>query len=180
MAKITFITGGTGGKSRWAITNYAPFDNVLYMVVSDELDEDTAKRIDYSCKEHNIEWDIRLSADNLAKMVEGRKFSILDDLSAFVKRVVAGKCPNLDEMNHKLRREIERESIKEIEELMNAVRSSNGNLTIISTEIGFCPVPNDEEQRWFREILGNVNQRIANLCNEVHLSTSGVTFKIKG
>ncbi|MDR0198041.1 MAG: bifunctional adenosylcobinamide kinase/adenosylcobinamide-phosphate guanylyltransferase [Oscillospiraceae bacterium] len=180
MAKIAFITGGTGGKARWAITNYAPFDNVLYMVISDELDEDTAKRVNYSCEKHNIEWDIRLSADNLAEMAEGRKFSILDNLGAFVSRIAANKCPNPDDMDNNVRREIEKKAIEEIEELMETVKASSGNLTIISTELGFCPVPREKEQRWFREILGNVNQRIANLCNEVYLSTSGVTFKIKG
>jgi adenosylcobinamide kinase/adenosylcobinamide-phosphate guanylyltransferase len=181
MAKISFITGGTsGGKSRWAISNFAACDNVLYMVISNNLDPDTASRIDYSCKERDIEWDIRLSADNLAEIADGRKFSILDNLGAYVNRISSQKCPNMDNITHEIRKDIEQQAIKDITELMEVVRDSNGNLIIISTELGYCPVPSEPNQRWFREILGNVNQRIANISNEVYLSASGITFKIKG
>jgi adenosylcobinamide kinase/adenosylcobinamide-phosphate guanylyltransferase len=181
VAKITFITGGAAsGKSRWAVTNFAACDNVLYMVVAKSLDGDTAKRIEYNCKEREIEWDIKLSADNLAETAKGRKFSILDNLGAYVNRVSAAKCPDIADMNHEIRREIEREAISDITDLINSVRESNGNLMIISTELGYCPVPDKEESRWFKEILGNVNQRIANISNEVYLSASGITFKIKG
>jgi adenosylcobinamide kinase/adenosylcobinamide-phosphate guanylyltransferase len=181
VAKITFITGGAAsGKSRWAVTNFAACDNVLYLVIAKSLDGDTAKRIEYNCKERDVEWDIRMSADNLAESVRGRKFTILDNLGAFVNRVSAQKCPDIADMNNDIRKEIERHAIAEITELIEAVRDSNGNLMIISTELGYCPVPDNEESRWFKEILGNVNQRIANISNEVFLSASGITFKIKG
>jgi adenosylcobinamide kinase/adenosylcobinamide-phosphate guanylyltransferase len=180
MAKITFITGGTGGKSRWAVTAFAACDDVLYMAIADSLDPDTKRRVEFNCKERGIEWDIRTSAENLADMVVGRKFSILDNLGAYVNRIVEQKCPNPGEMSEEMRKEIEQIAITEIVSLMETVKESRGNLIIISTELGFCPTPLENEQRWFREILGNVNQRIANLSNEVYLSSSGITFKIKG
>jgi adenosylcobinamide kinase/adenosylcobinamide-phosphate guanylyltransferase len=181
VAKIVFITGGaSSGKSRWAVTHFSGCDNVLYMVIANHLDGDTARRIDYNCKERGVEWDIRTEAENLAGMVKGRKFTILDSLAAYVNRVTYRKCPDYSEMNDVIRREIEQQVIGEVMEVMDNVRDFNGNMIIISTELGFCPIPSQEDARWFREILGNVNQRIANLCNEVHLSASGITFKIKG
>jgi adenosylcobinamide kinase/adenosylcobinamide-phosphate guanylyltransferase len=181
MAKITFITGGaSSGKSRWAVTQFSGCDNVLYMVISNHLDADTARRIDYNCTERDVEWDIRTEADDLAEMVKGRKFSIIDSLAAYVNRVSHKRCPDFSEMNDAIRKEIEQQIINEIIDVMNNVREYNANMIIISTELGFCPIPSQEDARWFREILGNVNQRIANLCNEVHLSASGITFKIKG
>ncbi|MDR2533058.1 MAG: bifunctional adenosylcobinamide kinase/adenosylcobinamide-phosphate guanylyltransferase [Oscillospiraceae bacterium] len=181
MAKITFITGGTAsGKTRWAVTNFAACDNVLYMAVAGKLDSDTARRVEFNCKERDVEWDIKLSAENLAEMARGRKFSILDNLGAYVNRIAAKKCPDISDIDNEIRREIEQQAIAEITELLTAVRESNGNLIIISTELGYCPLPAEKEARWFREILGNVNQRIANISNEVYLSASGITFKIKG
>ncbi|MCL2019947.1 MAG: bifunctional adenosylcobinamide kinase/adenosylcobinamide-phosphate guanylyltransferase [Oscillospiraceae bacterium] len=181
MAKISFITGGTtSGKSRWAVTNFVACDDVLYMVIADELDRDTARRIDYNCKQRGIDWEIRPSARDLADMARGRKFSILDNLGAYVNLIVAEKCPNVSVMDANMQKSIEQQAIDDITALMESVRDSNGNLVIISTELGFCPIPAEEDRRWFREILGNVNQRIANACNEVYLSASGITFKIKG
>jgi len=181
VAKVTFITGGaSSGKSRWAVTHFAGCDNVLYMVISGSLDDDTARRIDYNCKERGIEWEVKTEADNLAELVKGRKFSILDSLAAYVNRAAYRKCPDYSDMNDIIRREIEQQVINEIIDVLNNVRESNGNIIILSTELGFCPIPSQEDARWFREILGNVNQRIANLSNEVHLSASGITFKIKG
>ena len=49
----------------------------------------------------------------------------------------------------------------------------------ITLETGFSVTPANREQAIFREILGNVNQRIANMSNEVYLSASGIQFKIK-
>jgi adenosylcobinamide kinase/adenosylcobinamide-phosphate guanylyltransferase len=150
------------------------------MVIADNLDGDTLRRIEYNCKERDIEWDIRLKADNLAEIATGRKFSILDNLGAYVNRITAEMCPDNSDMDNDIRRSIEKRAIDDIVALMTAVRETNGNIVIISTELGFCPIPSQKEARWFREILGNVNQRIANLSNEVFLSASGITFKIKG
>jgi adenosylcobinamide kinase/adenosylcobinamide-phosphate guanylyltransferase len=181
VAKITFITGGaSSGKSRWAVSHFSGCDNVLYMVISSQLDSDTARRIEYNCREREVEWDIKTEAQDLAELVKGRKFTIFDCLAAYVNRISHMRCPDFSNMNDGVRKEIEQQVINEVIDVMNSVREYNANMIIISTELGFCPIPSQEDARWFREILGNVNQRIANLCNEVHLSASGITFKIKG
>ena len=181
MSKIVFITGGAAsGKSRWAITNFASLDNVLYMVISDKVDEDTMSRINYNCKKHDVEWDIRTSVKNITEVAGNRKFTIFDNLGAYVNLIISGKCPNVDDMTDDIRREIERIAIDDVTELIDIAKESNANLLIISTELGFGPLPENKSQRWFREIIGNVNQRIANLSTEVYLSASGIPFKIKG
>lgn len=52
-------------------------------------------------------------------------------------------------------------------------------MIIITLETGFSVTPADPAQVAFREILGAVNQRIANMSNEVYLSASGIQFNIK-
>ncbi|MCL2072020.1 MAG: bifunctional adenosylcobinamide kinase/adenosylcobinamide-phosphate guanylyltransferase [Oscillospiraceae bacterium] len=181
MAKISFITGGaSSGKTRWATAFFEACDNVLYMSIAGSMDKEISDRIKYNCESRGIEWDIQLAAENLTELIKYRKFSILDNLGAYVNRIVTQKCPDSDKMDETLRREIEKYAIDEITGLIEQVKEDNGNLLIISTELGFCPIPEKEEQRWFRAILGHVNQRIANISNEVYLSASGISFKIKG
>jgi len=181
MSKIAFITGGAAsGKSRWAVSSFASCDNVLYMVISDRIDDDTMARIDYNCKKNDVEWDIKTSVKNIIEAADGRKFTILDNLGAYVNMIIAEKCPDLSDMTDELRKDIEKQAKSEVTTLMDIVKEANANLLIISTELGFGPLPESREQRWFREIIGNVNQRIANLSNEVYLSASGIPFKIKG
>ena len=55
----------------------------------------------------------------------------------------------------------------------------NGAMVIVTIEPGFSPCPKDKEQLYFREIMGAVNQRIANTAQEVYLSASGIQFRIK-
>jgi len=180
MAKIIFITGGAqSGKARWAVNYFEPCDNVAYMCVYDSLERDIADRIAFNCDKHGISWDIMTDADNLAERVKGHKFAILDNLGEYTNRAIRAKCANLAEINAELRREIEVQIIDEIAELIDEVKEIDGTLLIISLELGFCPVPADPAQKAYRKILGNVNQRIANLASEVYLSASGIHFKIK-
>ncbi|MCL2108667.1 MAG: bifunctional adenosylcobinamide kinase/adenosylcobinamide-phosphate guanylyltransferase [Oscillospiraceae bacterium] len=181
MAKIVFITGGAAsGKSRWAVSSFASCDNVLYMVIADKIDDDTAARIDFNCKKNDVEWEIKTSVHNINEVAGGRKFTIFDNLGAYTNIVIKRICPNLDDMTDDIRRTIERQTISDVTELIDMAKDGNGNLLIISTELGFGPLPENQSQRWFREIIGNVNQRIANISTEVYLSASGIPFKIKG
>ncbi|MCL2634244.1 MAG: bifunctional adenosylcobinamide kinase/adenosylcobinamide-phosphate guanylyltransferase [Oscillospiraceae bacterium] len=181
MAKIAFITGGaSSGKSRWAVNCFESCDDVMYMYIADDLDKEIAGRIEYNCKNRGIEWVIKTGADNLVELVEGHKFSILDNLGAYVNRRINEKCPDISTMTEESRREIEQYIIDEIIKLIDSIKDMNGNLLIISTELNYCPIPKDLDQRWFREIMGNINQRIANMCTEVYLAASGIVFKIKG
>ena len=62
---------------------------------------------------------------------------------------------------------------------MDKVVEINGALVIITLEPGFSVMPLSSEQTSFRDILGAVNQRIANTAQEVYLSVSGIQFRIK-
>jgi len=52
-------------------------------------------------------------------------------------------------------------------------------LLILSVEIGMSHIPGSKAQEVYREILGNINQRIANQASEVYLIISGIPAKIK-
>ncbi len=181
MSKTFFITGGAAsGKTRWAVTYFELFDNVLYLCIGDEVDKDIMARIQFDNKKHGIEWEIETKVTNPAEKVTNHKFVILDNLGAYVSRAMNNNCSDFNNMTEELMHSIERQVIDEITDLIYAVQNIDGNLIIISIETGFSVCPQDKSQQCFREILGFVNQRIANMSTEVYLSASGIQFKIKG
>ena len=181
MSKIQFITGGAAsGKTRWAITYYQACDNVLYLCINKELDKEISDRIAFNNKRNGIEWEIVKDVDDPAKYIDrNHKFTIFDGLGAYVSREMYAACPNPEEMTEDQKKEIEKNIIDKLISLIETVKEINGDLLIITIEPGFSVCPEKREQRLFREILGTVNQRLANICTDVYLSASGIQFKIK-
>ncbi len=180
MASTIFITGGAAsGKTRWAITYFQRFDNVLYLCTGGNIDPDILGRIKYKNNEFGIDWDIQEGVDNLVEKIDNHKFCILDSLGNYTDKVIKKICPNIEEITHEQELQIESTIIKDVMDLIDTVKDIDGNLIIISVETGFSVTPEDKQKRVFREILGTVNQRIANMSSEVYLSASGIQFKIK-
>lgn len=181
MSKTILITGGApSGKSRWAATHFAACDYVLYLCPDKEVDADTLYRIEYGNKQHGVEWDIVTSvASDPKQYVADHKFVIFDSLGAYTSKVIGQMCSDPDNMDDAVRKEIEKRVITDITEMHECVCKMEGSLIIVTLETGFSVTPENRAQAVFREILGNVNQRIANMSEEVYFSASGIQFKIK-
>ena len=53
------------------------------------------------------------------------------------------------------------------------------NLFIVSNEVGMGIVPENSLARLFRDIAGDLNQKVAAVANEVYLVTAGIPIRIK-
>lgn len=181
MSKTILITGGAAsGKSRWAATYFAACDYVLYLRSGDAVDADTLGRIEYGNKKHGVEWDIVTGACNDPKQYfTDHKFVIFDSLSTYTSGIIQEMCSDPANMDEETRKEIERRVINDITEMYDHINEIEGSLIVITLETGFSVTPENRSQAIFREILGNVNQRIANMSDEVYFSASGIQFKIK-
>lgn len=181
MSKTILITGGAAsGKSRWAVSYLAACDYVLYLRAASELDKDTLGRIEYSNKHNFVEWDIQTGITSApAEKITDHKFVIFDNLAAYSSEITNQMCPDLSTITEELKKEIEKKIIADITEMYDQIMVIDGTMITITLETGFSVTPNNREQAVFREILGNVNQRLANMSNEVYLSASGIQFKIK-
>lgn len=180
MSRTTLITGGAAsGKSRWAISYFEACNNVLYLDTSPKIDQDTLSRIKYSNEHNMVEWEIIANVQEPLDFIKDHKFFILDNLASYTSNVIKSMCPNVELLNNRMMKEIQKKIIDDITSVMNEIVELDANLIIITIEPGFSVTPMNKEQQNFREILGAVNQRIANICNEVYLSASGIQFKIK-
>ena len=52
-------------------------------------------------------------------------------------------------------------------------------LYIVSNEVGMGIVPENDLAREFRDLAGNLNQRVAEISDEVYLVVAGIPVKIK-
>lgn len=181
MSKTILITGGAAsGKSRWAVSYFAACDYVLYLRTSDAVDADTMHRIEYGNKQNYVEWDIKTNVTSApASYFTDHKFVIFDSLAAYTSNTIKEMCPDASAMTDELKKEIEKKIIGDVTEMFDTIMVKDGSMIIITLETGFSVTPADPAQAAFREILGAVNQRIANMSNEVYLSASGIQFNIK-
>lgn len=185
MAESILITGGAAsGKARFAVTSFAAFDNVLYLRAGEDLDPDILHRIEFSTRKNNVAWEIvKLVGADPASQVGEHKFVIFDSISAYTRLVMREMCssdPELpSELTEELKKQIEKKVIVDVLALRDKIAEKHGSIIIITLETGFSIRPANPAMAAYRDILGRVNQRIANSCDEAYFSASGIQFKIR-
>lgn len=180
MASITLVTGGAvSGKTRWAISYFRTCDNVLYMNTRPEVPEDTRNRMDYSNRENDVTWDVINNVNDPVSCIKDHKFFIFDSLGGYVSNLMKKHAKDVKNITREEYDKIRSVAVESIIECMDKVTELNGALVIITVEPGFTVYPIDNEQSSFIDIMGAVNQRIANTAQEVYLSVSGIQYRIK-
>lgn len=180
MGNITLITGGAGsGKTRWAISYFKTCDNVLFLNTGEALSDETRHRMNYSNRENNVEWVVQNGVTDPVSCIKDHKFFIFDSLGSYTSNVMHSVAEDVYHITKEEHEKIRSIVVNSVIECMNKVEELNGAMVIITIEPGFSVCPKDPEQISFREIMGAVNQRIANTAQEVYLSASGIQFRIK-
>ena len=181
MSNSIRITGGAAsGKTRYAVTGFAAFDYVLYLRMGEEVDADIRNRIEFDNNKNGVEWDIICShSKSPVDEVKDHKFVIFDSVSSYTRMVMKELCPEKSSPDDALKKTIEKRIIDDIAALRDKVGENRGDVMIITLETGFSVTPEDGYLAAYREIVGRVNQRIANSSDEVYFSASGIQFKIK-
>lgn len=180
MSTITVVTGGAAsGKTRWAINYFATCDNVLYIHTGAKLSEDIKRRIEFNNTKNDVLWEILDDVNDPCSLIKDHKFFIFDGLVSYTKKVLAAECDDVANVPYEQKKKIEAKIIADVQGMMSDVEKLKGDMVIVTVETGFSITPDDPYQAVLREIVGTVNQRIANIAQEVYLSTSGIQFKIK-
>ena len=127
-----------------------------------------------------MEWDIVTSVSGApADKITDHKFVIFDSLQSYTQLIMEEMCPDPAAASPQLKKEIEKRIIDDVMAMRERIEELDGSMIIITLETGFSVTPHDASQALFRQILGSVNQRIANTSDEVFFSASGIQFKIK-
>lgn len=178
MVHSILVTGGVAsGKSRWAITHLAQYDSVLYLCTNDSVNPHTFGRISYDTDVNGVGWEIETDVTREPRSyVDNHSFVIFDSLNDYTLKALQ----IADDCSDDTCRNLQKAIVADIEALQQHVASRGGQLIVTTVDVGFSLPPEDTFQAAYRGLLGSVNQRIANIFDEVYLSVSGIQYQIKG
>lgn len=182
---MILVTGGDkSGKSAFAEDLAKKVNgNVLYIATAKVTDEEMEHRILKHKQRRPEHWDTLESYINLAEKIEEaeKKYNciLLDCITLLLTNLIFeyNKTDDIENMDFI---ELENKIVKELEEIAEICSISKSEIIIVTGEIGLGIVPIDKLSRYFRDIIGNVNQILAKKANEVYFVVSGIPMKIKG
>jgi len=170
--KIIFITGGArSGKSTYALKDASKISgNKAYIATAESLDEEMRERIEKHKKQRGRDWDTYEEPLKIAEVIqetEGKYTAILIDcLTLWLSNIMQSGL-NISQ---------------EITNLIETLRITHhtSHIYIVSNEVGMGIVPKNDMARRFRDIAGILNQKVAEISDEVYLLIAGLPMKIKG
>jgi len=170
---MIFITGGCrSGKSRYAL-QYANrhFSKKLFLATCEVLDEEMARRVENHKKVRGPEWTtIEEPVDIIKEIRECRRD----------EEVILIDCLTLWLYNLLMKWDNDLRIIDETEKLIGIIKQSPTSIILVSNEVGMGIVPADPLSRRYRDLLGMMNQRIAEALDTVIFMVSGIPIFLKG
>lgn len=169
------VTGGVRcGKSRHAeslLAGAAADGPALYVaagpVPTADDDPDWVARVAAHRARRPASWAVQESRDLVAALA-GAVPVLVDCLGTWLTGLVdaagAWEAPVAD---------LERLVGAELDALVPALEAATAEVVLVSNEVGWGVVPAHRSGRVFRDLLGTVNQRVAEACDEVHLVVAG-------
>ncbi|WP_379969817.1 bifunctional adenosylcobinamide kinase/adenosylcobinamide-phosphate guanylyltransferase [Ectobacillus sp. sgz5001026] len=172
---ITYITGGVrSGKSDFAekLASSQP-GSVLYVAFGVVTDEEMKNRIQKHKDRRPDHWDVLEKPEELVgyQSVYQNYDSILVDC---IGTWVANRCMNISE-----NKEEKVEIIQEATEWLEEIRNLNQHLIIVSDEVGLGGIALSPLGRLFQDVLGKINQIVAEAADEAFAVFSGLPVRLK-
>jgi len=173
-ASVTLVLGGVrSGKSRYAQKLAERGNRVAFIATAERRDdpEMTAKierhRADRPTHWTTIEEPLRL-AEAIQQAARDHEIVVIDCLTLFASNLL--EACNGDRSKQELY----------IEQLSRALREAPCLVILVSNEVGSGVVPAYELGRQFRDLVGEINQRVASVADTVLFMVAGLPLVLKG
>ncbi|GAB2705833.1 nicotinate-nucleotide--dimethylbenzimidazole phosphoribosyltransferase [Nocardia thraciensis] len=169
----TLVLGGArSGKSAFAEELAGLSGAVRYVAtaVVDPADADFAERVAAHRVRRPGVWTV-VEGDPVAVLADPAPVTLIDDLGTWLTGRIDARAAW----------ESPRGTVQpDTDALVAAVRGYRQRLVIVSPEVGLGVVPATKSGRLFQDEIGELNQRIAAVCDEVYLVVAGIPTCVKG
>jgi adenosylcobinamide kinase / adenosylcobinamide-phosphate guanylyltransferase len=141
--------------------NPAPW---VYVATAEPFDEEMRERIAHHRARRGDGWVTVEAPLDLVAAIEGQKGAVLIDcLTLWLSNLMlAGKDVAFEE-----------------ERLLASLENSPATIVLVSNEVGLGVVPDNRLARDFRDAQGRLNQRIAEIANQVVFMAAGLPMILK-
>ena len=170
---VTLVLGGVrSGKSRWAQELAGKFERVAYVATAQARDAEMCEKIRRHQEDRPAHWQTLEEPLELARVLmdHGAKFDLLlvDCLTVFVSNLHGGRGERCSEHGAASR------------DFLEALRIVPASVVLVSNEVGSGVVPPYPAGRIYRDALGELNQRVAAIADNVVLMVAGLPLALKG
>lgn len=180
-AAVIYITGGArSGKSTLAEAIAKGWDRALYIATARALDPEMVQRVAAHRARRPAHWRTFEGCRGLAEAVEGWQGGVLlDCVTNLLTNLMLDMPVDWEHPRPEFVQEAQGLALAELEGLMGAVRRQGNPLVLVSNEVGLGLVPDYPLGRAFRDGAGWVNQRLAQLADQVYFCVSGIPLRLK-
>lgn len=169
---ITLVLGGAqSGKSHYARQLACQFGRVTFIATGRETDAEMREKIARHRRERPASWKTIEAPAHLDRAIrresQNADVLLIDCLTLYADNVAGtGRKRKTYAQNC-------------VEELCGAIRASEASVIAVSNEVGSGIVPEYRSGRIYRDLLGRMNQKIAQIADRVILMVAGVPVTIK-
>ena len=173
---ILILGGARSGKSQFAQNLASELsERVLFVATGEAGDEEMHSRIEEHKKSRPRIWRTLEAPARVGKKIRAQignaDVAIIDCVTMLISNLLVG------EGDDKYK---ERQITTEIGQLIKCIDKLGITFIIVSNEVGLGLVPENRLGRFYRDILGKVNQLLAQRADEIYFMVSGIQVKIKG
>lgn len=168
--RITFVIGGAkSGKSSFALDKAGSFPGrKAYVATAEPLDDEMRGRIEIHRNQRGKDWQTIEEPVKMARVLkelgDGYSAAVVDCLTLWLSNLILGN----------------ENPEGEIESFLSSLREDDHPpLFVVSNEVGMGIVPDNALSRKFRDLAGQLNQKMAVIADEVYLVTAGIPLRIK-
>ena len=172
---ITLVLGGArSGKSRYAQTLAAGVAPVAFIATarSSDSDEEMRRKIERHQADRPQDWKTIEEPLDLAGVLAERgsnyRIVVIDCLTLYAANLLEAEHGNLIAVEERLQR------------FYAALRSTPCSVALVSNEVGSGIVPAFPQGRTYRDLLGEINQRVASAADNVVLMVAGLPLALRG
>ena len=182
MTSILITGGARSGKSHFAQElALKSAKSVIFVATAVAGDEEMRLRIEEHQRQRPAAWrtlEVTTQVGNaIQQKIGGAQVVIVDCITLLVSNIF-GQCADQAGVPVDVSL-VEKEVTREVGELIECMDLLDADFIMVTNEVGLGLVPDNEMGRVYRDLLGKVNQLLAQRADEVYLMAAGLPLLIK-